>query len=415
MASLISFPVPSDSSSTFAEPQMMTALLKAAFELVVKHGSNYQNLNRASYNASVISTLTAMGAMQPDPTTLSKAYSFCRLPSSGEICSLITFYSLDQDNTVSQFHFPLLDGSCVDSITMNATAWASLSADPPTPLTQIYYQCYPLASDAFLNAVGVASGNTSIAMLLLLFICVPIVFTVMALCRPIPIPLEYTENQKKTTLDTLATLILRVRDEHYEGIDEKSTITKVAEELIDAVKESERALMIHHTKSFYGTDASRSPDFKKSMQDIKAAFQEESQRDLLGRVHIYRHKHDDHHSDHHDYDHQDDVHYEGVYPLTKNTFRQNADTTNYVMKVFSDDQYDALETGNEMTPVRSKKSALKLEFKETKDQVLSKWILLFSNFSHFNIIGLRIMNEFEKDVAFPVDDSSWLLPYSNCK
>jgi hypothetical protein len=286
MAGLIAFPT--NITSSFAGPDMVVTLLRYAFELVASHGADYRKLNRAAFNASAVSVFTAMGSASPTIQTssyLEDAFNFCRLPSSGITCSLITFYSLDQDNTVSDYHYPLLQGSCVSSITVNDSAWQNLASTPPTPLTQIYYECLPAQYDAFLNAVGVASGNTSIAMLILLFLCVPIVFGIIACCRQIPIPQEYSEKPKEKTLDTLATLILRIRDDHYEGIAKDSEISKIAEEMVKAVTYSNRGILLHNLKQQNNNE-------KVSFKVLKQEDSQISHRELLGKTYIYRHKQD---------------------------------------------------------------------------------------------------------------------------
>ncbi len=163
----------------------------------------------------------------------------------------------------------------------------SFAGTPPKPLTQIYYKCHSTSIDALINAVGVASGNTSIAMLLLLFISVPLVFGFMACCRVIPKKQEFREKEKTIVLDTLATVILRIRDKHYEALDPCGTAANLAEELIIATnfsyyeaKEEEKKI------DTPGSSKNLSPIRQVSKQKSFRNFKQ--QRDLLGKEYLYR-------------------------------------------------------------------------------------------------------------------------------
>ena len=43
-------------------------------------------------------------------------------------------------------------------------------------LTQDYYECYPSTYNAFLDAVGIASGNTSLAVPIIVFLLLPLLY-----------------------------------------------------------------------------------------------------------------------------------------------------------------------------------------------------------------------------------------------
>eukprot|EP01040_Poterioochromonas_malhamensis_P012603 gene12603-13796_t len=234
MAGLIAFhPI---TNANFGNAATLQLSLQRALLLLVKHKADYSRLNRAAFNASASSVFYALGTADPSIKTakyFKGAYDFCKLDVN-TTCSLITFFTMDEGNAVSTYHLTLKNGSCRDSITPKDAAWISFAGTPPTPLTQIYYKCHSTSIDALINAVGVASGNTSIAMLLLLFISVPLVFGFMACCRVIPKEQEFREKEKSIVLDTLATVLLRIRDKHYEALDPCGTAANLAEELIIA-------------------------------------------------------------------------------------------------------------------------------------------------------------------------------------
>jgi hypothetical protein len=312
MAGLIAFPV--NVTSSFLEPTTVTALLKYAFQLVAMYGADYRVLNKAAFKAQSLSTLVALGSAAPQVKQASyvkDAFEFCYLPAEGIHCSVLSFYTLDEDTTVSNYHYPLVNGSCRDALTISDSAWSNIANAPPTPIVQDYYECLPTQSDALLNAVGVASGNTSIAMLLLLFFCVPLVFGLMACCRRIPREQEYPEKDKQRTLDTLATLILRHRDAHYEAIKPTSELGKVTQELLRATvycHQRDQKQLPQKTGISPGSPTreggTNSPEKGGSSKYlVKEGEAEEQQKQkpaelpppnkLLGKMLIYRHKHTD--------------------------------------------------------------------------------------------------------------------------
>jgi hypothetical protein len=152
-----------------------------------------------------------------------------------------------------------------------------LADKPPTPLNENYYECYPTQLDALTSAIGISSGNTSIALLVLVFVVAPIVILIRAYCVELPREQEYSQKEKYKTLDTLATLLLRVRDERYEGLSarEKTNIAAITEEMIQAIRYSNHVILSESGKF--------SEEYLRSMEEtIK-------HRQLLGKSLIYRH------------------------------------------------------------------------------------------------------------------------------
>jgi hypothetical protein len=293
MAGLIAFPLDYDrSNNTFLSPSIAVELVRKAYSLLSMHDSDYAALNKAAYNASAISVMASLNtasAKTRDPQTIANAFDFCRI-SPDVTCSLILFASLDQVDEVSEYQYALTNGSCTDSFLIPPPAWAKLADNPPTPLTQIYYKCYQDSYSAFLTAVGVASGNTSIATLVLMFFLVPLCFGMMACCRMIPRKQEYKESEKQRTLDTLATMILRSRDHYYEGVKPKGFVSQLAGEMIEAVKYSNYCVK----KEVENEKPSLSKSIFRNFSSFDMVEKEDDeptskeQRQLLGSMVIYR-------------------------------------------------------------------------------------------------------------------------------
>ncbi len=123
MAGLIAFdPV---SNSSFGNAATLQVSLKRALMLLAKHKADYSRLNRASFNASAASAFYALNTADSSIKTaeyFKNAYNFCKIDAN-TTCSLINFYTLDQDNAVTKFHYPLSNGSCMDTISPKAASW----------------------------------------------------------------------------------------------------------------------------------------------------------------------------------------------------------------------------------------------------------------------------------------------------
>jgi hypothetical protein len=297
MAGLLVFP---SNISSPADPSSIKQNIRDAYALVAKHGS-YASLNRASFDASSASVLHSVGTADPsivNSAYMKNAFQFCKLPN-GDVCSMIVFYTLGMSLAVSKYHYPVVGGSCKNVMNIQNDRWEMLAASPPTPLHQIYFSCLPSEYDTLINAIGIASGNTSIAILLLMFLCFPIVIVIMACCRVYPRSLEFSEKEKHRVLDTLATLVLRIRDDHDEGVTQNGTISEVVEEMMKAVAYSNRKLLLAKSMEEADEDQQRDVKIKKSKSLRFKAIQStytltendiEEHKGYLGRVYLHRHR-----------------------------------------------------------------------------------------------------------------------------
>jgi hypothetical protein len=113
----------------------------------------------------------------------------------------------------------------------------NLAVNTPTQLTQDYYECYPDQFSAFLNAIGIASGNTQLAVPLTVCFLLPLVYLVLVAMRQAPPKEEYTNREKQQALEILSILLLRLRDGKSRGIRKNGVLIQLTEELIRAAKE----------------------------------------------------------------------------------------------------------------------------------------------------------------------------------
>ncbi len=104
-------------------------------------------------------------------------------------------------------------------------------------MTESYYECFSSDRDAMLNAVGVAMGNTSLAVPFVVFLCLPFIYIILVIIKQVPPPEEYSNEEKDEALQTFATLLLRMRDGKTRGIKSNGVLVQMTKELITAAKE----------------------------------------------------------------------------------------------------------------------------------------------------------------------------------
>lgn len=199
---------------------------------------SYYSLNRKVYNSTASSSLYMMGTGSDSLNStqwVQETLSFCTVGTS--TCSIISFATISAfSSAVSTYQFQLTNGSCAASFMLSDDIWEEMSEESPVQLTENYFECYQSMYSAALNAVGVASGNSSIAMLFLLIITMPILYITLAIIRQIPPPPEYSDRQTRFALETLATLLLRLRDGKTDGLRENGVLAAILRELIEGLQ-----------------------------------------------------------------------------------------------------------------------------------------------------------------------------------
>lgn len=107
----------------------------------------------------------------------------------------------------------------------------------PAQLTQPYYECYPSADAAFFNALGIASGNTQLAVPLAVLGTIPLLYLLLLLLGQVPPKEEYSNQEKAQVMDIFSIILLRLRDGKSRGFKRRGVLLKMIKELISAAKE----------------------------------------------------------------------------------------------------------------------------------------------------------------------------------
>lgn len=102
---------------------------------------------------------------------------------------------------------------------------------------QDYYKCYPTHFNAFFNALGIASGNTQLAVPLIVVLLLPMLYGFLNMINYIPAKEEYNKLEKEEAIDILALILLRLRDGKSRGVKPKGVLMTLTKELIAAAKE----------------------------------------------------------------------------------------------------------------------------------------------------------------------------------
>lgn len=143
----------------------MTGQIQMLLGTIVK-SPGYYAFNKMAYNAtwaSAASTYSSTDPMYKDPVFRKDAYDFCFSEFLNESCSILSINVYGDslfDKALTEFMYILTEGSCNDVFTMSDNTLQGLLAKPPTPFVENYYECTLSEVDAFINAVGIASGNT---------------------------------------------------------------------------------------------------------------------------------------------------------------------------------------------------------------------------------------------------------------
>jgi hypothetical protein len=110
-------------------------------------------------------------------------------------------------------------------------------ANAPVQLTQDYFECYNDEFNAFLNALGIATGNTSLAVPATMIILLPVIYLILVLLRKNPPREEYNARDKNQALEVFSILLLRLRDGKSRGIKPTGVLSQLTKEIISAAKE----------------------------------------------------------------------------------------------------------------------------------------------------------------------------------
>lgn len=181
-------------------------------DFLVSFGADYSNIVAAAHNAMI-------SALNPNKVFNPADFDFCTL-SNGRSCSILVYNVFDVNRGVSPFNFQLSQIACHNSFT--TPNWKELVYPPPFPLVEKYYECTNTESDAFQNALGIAVGNSSFWVPLILLASLPLVYIFLNYYRDAPsTKLEYGDDEMEEAARHIGLILLRVRDGYFQTYDGK--------------------------------------------------------------------------------------------------------------------------------------------------------------------------------------------------
>eukprot|EP01031_Cornospumella_fuschlensis_P026086 gene26086-31499_t len=204
--------------------------------LISMYNNSYTSLNAAAYNASFWVGLGSSASDQCDNSCISNAFEFCNIGNAS--CSLL-IYGADSTTSqgISEQKYQLTNGSCNPAIAISPEAWSKLVTEPPVAFTQTYYECYQDSFSALLTAFGVASGNVQLFLPVCVLFALPLLYFSLMVVKQLPPKDEYVEREKAEVLETLAILLLRLRDGKTRGLRRGGVLQGLGVEMIKAAKE----------------------------------------------------------------------------------------------------------------------------------------------------------------------------------
>lgn len=218
--------------------------LRAAVEAIVQHAtptsttySAYANFSHDSYNATFASAASKDEAYV-DPITKTSSwressYSFCNVADYG-FCSMMVIHLFGDtipDRATTNFMYQLKNGSCGDPFSIPKSSFQAMVDYPPTPIVENYYECTLSNVDAFNNAIGIASGNTSAYMPVIVLLLLPLIYVLLRIFN-VPLPKEeYGEEEYKRVGQLVMKSLLRASDRKTRGMKKNGVIMQLAKEL----------------------------------------------------------------------------------------------------------------------------------------------------------------------------------------
>ena len=201
----------------------------------------YTNLNILSYNATFASAASITGRLDPEmltPEWRAHAYEFCKSESYGtcNIYNVRSFGSSVTDKSMTSSLYQLINGSCGDPFSIAPSSFSQLINVVPTQLTESYYECHLSETDAVSNAIGIASGNTSTVVPVVIMALLPLIYLWLKAMN-IPMPnKEYSDDDMKGEMEVFIKTILRAKNRKTRGMKKHGVLLKLVKEYENAVK-----------------------------------------------------------------------------------------------------------------------------------------------------------------------------------
>ena len=131
-------------------------------------------------------------------------------------CSVMSFNVFDENRAISPFNYILPEPACHDTFT--TPFFNDLITTPPFPLVEKYYECTSTRSDAFQNALGIAVGNATFWVPLILLSLLPLVYIFLNCYKDAPsTKLEYSDDEMAEAARHIGLILLRVRDGYFQS------------------------------------------------------------------------------------------------------------------------------------------------------------------------------------------------------
>lgn len=126
-------------------------------KFMFEKGMTAMEINRHAYDISY-DTNNLWSDTRGNLTWRAAHYEFCRA-HDGKYCSLVSIYKTSLRSSVTNFHFPVYNGSCNDFISFSAEAAERFFQTPPTDLIEPYLKCHRTTIFALQDTLGIVSGN----------------------------------------------------------------------------------------------------------------------------------------------------------------------------------------------------------------------------------------------------------------
>lgn len=213
----------------------------ALIDMVVSAGDAFK-LNTLAYNAS---WAAAASTYEPDvdpvihdPDWRRSSYEFCKSSKYGG-CSILAINSYGDgvfDESITPYMYLVTDGGCSQQFLVNDEAFDQLIYNPPTPIVENYYECTLQNYDALNNSIGIASGNVSVVVPIVMFALLPLMYLWLTITGNVQNKEEYDKETRDAALDLFALQMLRIRDGKTRGLKKNGKLFSIAEELVIAAK-----------------------------------------------------------------------------------------------------------------------------------------------------------------------------------
>lgn len=228
----------------FFDGMSMTDVVNVWLNVTVDNGGAFR-MNQNAYNASWAAAASTyapnVSSVYTNNEWRQSAYDFCRTDDFGS-CSILAINSYGSsvfDQALTEYLFLLTDGSCSEQFVIDPNAFARMIAKPPTPIVETYFDCVMYPSDSLMNAAGVASGNVSLIVPLIVLAFLPFMYFWLTITGNVQSKPEYEEQELDSALQLLALQVLRIRDNHLRGMKKDGLLITLTREMVHSARNAD--------------------------------------------------------------------------------------------------------------------------------------------------------------------------------